>query len=117
MSIEIDITRKKNYSLAHVSGRIDTTTSDDLEKSLMTLISNGENNIVLDLENISYISSAGLRVLVVITKKLYESGHFFCSLSTNVREIVEMAGFDTFMNIYKNVEAAEIAMDDDQGNK
>lgn len=107
MSISINVKKEQLFSIVHVSGKIDASTSDDLEDCLINLLENGENKIILDLENIEYISSAGLRVLIVITKQLYDTGHFcICNLSDNVMEIIEMAGFNVFMNIYGDLDDA-----------
>ena len=107
MGITITIDKKNAVSIVHVAGKIDATTSEDLEDSLMDLLDKGETKIILELENTDYISSAGLRVLVVITKHLYDSGFFcLCNVSENVSEIIEMAGFNTFMNVYEDLETA-----------
>ena len=105
--IDIQIKKEPGCAIVHVSGRIDATTCDDLEDSLMQLLDDGEKNIILGLSKTEYISSAGLRVLIVITKQLYDTGSFcLCDVSENVLEIIEMAGFHTIMNIYDTIEAA-----------
>lgn len=107
MNIAINVEKESNYSIVHVTGKIDATTSDELEDVLVDLLENGEQNIILDLENTKYISSAGLRVLVAITKQVYDTGHFcLCNANDNVQEIIDMAGFNVFMNIYDNLSTA-----------
>ena len=112
MSIDINVEKKEKYSIVKVSGKVDATTSGELENTLVDIIENQESKIVLDLNDVTYISSAGLRVLVVITKQLLNSGYFFCSISDNVKEIVQMAGFHTFMNIFDDIDAAIKAMEE-----
>lgn len=108
MDITITVEKEPNCSIVHVAGKIDATTSDDLEDSLMELLEQGEKNIFLDLKETHYLSSAGLRVLIVITKQVYDSGHFcICNASDNVNEIIEMAGFNVFINIYDDVLSAK----------
>lgn len=108
MGLTITIEKETGFSIAHASGKIDATTSDDLEDALVDLLEQGEDNIILDMEDISYISSAGLRVLVVVTKQVYDSGHFcLCNANDNVLEIIEMAGFNVFMNIYDDLSTAK----------
>jgi len=100
VDIDLKVEKEQDFSVVLVSGRIDATTSEELEDTLLSLLDNGEKKIILDLEQTEYISSAGLRVLVVITKQLYDSGYFcLCNASENVLEIIEMAGFHVFMNI------------------
>lgn len=109
MDIDINIDKKETFTVVHVSGKIDASTSDELEDAFMDLLGEGENRIVLELKDTSYISSAGLRVLIVVSKLMYETGQFcLCSLNDNVREIIEMSGFNTFMNIYDDFEIAKV---------
>ena len=108
MDISIEIEIQDNFSIVSVSGRIDAATSDNLEDTLVDLIDQGQRNIILDIENTTYISSAGLRILVVITKQLYDSGHFcLCNANDHVNEIIEMAGFNMFMNICQDLDSAK----------
>ncbi|MCF6247522.1 MAG: STAS domain-containing protein [Desulfobacula sp.] len=108
MDIAIIVEKKTDYTIVHVSGKIDATTSDDLEDALIDLLDQGEVNIILDLKDTRYISSAGLRVLVVVTKQVYDSGHFcLCNANDNVLEIIDMAGFNVFMNIYDDLSTAK----------
>ncbi len=108
MDIAIQTDKEDNFSIVHVSGKIDATTSGKLETTLSGMIDQGEANIILDLENTNYISSAGLRILVVITKKVHGSGNLcICNANKNVYEIIEMAGFHAFMTICDSIEAAK----------
>ncbi len=107
MDIAIAVEKRADCSVVRVSGRIDALTSDELEGALVELIENGERNIVLNLKDAVYISSAGLRVLVVVAKRLYNEGHFcLCNVSDNVMEIIETAGFMVFMTIYDDLSKA-----------
>lgn len=76
-------------------GRLDTTTSPDLEKGLLGHVDAGVRQVVLDLSGIEYISSAGLRVLLLVAKKLRTGGGeiVLCGLSPAVRQVFELAGF------------------------
>jgi len=108
MDITINVGKEENCSVVQISGKIDASTSDDLEDTLIDLIDQGEPNIILDLTGTTYISSAGLRVLIVATKQVYDTGHFcLCNVSSNVLEIIEMAGFNLFMNVYDNLATAK----------
>ncbi len=114
MDIAIHVEKESNYSVVHVTGKIDATTSDELEDTLVDLLEQEEHNIILDMKDTTYISSAGLRVLVVITKQVYDSGSFcLCNATDNVLEIIEMAGFNAFINIYDDLSTAkkQIAVD------
>ena len=114
MDIDITISKEELCSIVHVAGKIDAITSGELEDKLLGIIENGEKKIILDLADTEYISSAGLRVLIVVTKYLYDSGYFcICNASNNVREIIEMAGFNAFMTLYDDLETAKNGITED----
>ncbi|NOX33055.1 MAG: STAS domain-containing protein [Deltaproteobacteria bacterium] len=108
MNITITIEKQAKSSIVHVSGKIDATTADELENAMVELLEEQEKNIILDMEGTNYISSAGLRVLIVIAKQMYDSGHFcLCNASDNVQEIIQMSGFNVFMSIYDDLSTAK----------
>ncbi len=112
MDINITVDKEELCSVVHVAGKIDAMTSEDLEDKLLGMIESGEKKIILDLQDTNYISSAGLRVLIVVTKYLYDSGYFcICNASDNVSEIIEMAGFNAFMTLYDDLETARNEID------
>jgi stage II sporulation protein AA (anti-sigma F factor antagonist) len=77
------------------SGRIDSTTSDALEQALKKAVDAGDHRLVVDLGAVSYISSAGLRVLLVMAKRLKtERGTLvLCAMGDAVRQVFDLAGF------------------------
>jgi anti-anti-sigma factor len=76
-------------------GRIDSTTSHTLDAHLVGLTDEGRHRIVVDFAEVDYISSAGLRVMLTLAKRLREGrGRLaICSLGTSVRQVFELAGF------------------------
>lgn len=76
-------------------GRIDSTTSEALEQALNKAIDVGERRLVVDFDAVSYISSAGLRVLLIVAKRLRtERGTLvLCALTDAVRQVFDLAGF------------------------
>ncbi len=113
MGIDISVEKQNTCAIVTASGRIDAVTSDSLEDSLLTLLDQGETHIILNLGGVEYISSAGLRVLVVIAKQLYDNGRFcLCSATENVLEIIEMAGFNAFITVYEDLETAQARIDE-----
>lgn len=105
--MDIQIRQQTGIYIAALSGKIDATTADDLEDALMGLIEEGANNILLDMAGVSYLSSAGLRILLLVAKHLYGSGQLaLCSLQDGVDEIIEMAGFASFMTIFPTLDEA-----------
>jgi anti-anti-sigma factor len=76
-------------------GRVDSVSSSELEKVVLSRIEGGERRLVLDLAGVEYISSAGLRVLLVAAKRLKEppAALVLCGLGPGVRTVLELAGF------------------------
>jgi anti-sigma B factor antagonist len=92
-----------------IRGRLDTTNYTLLEKKMMDLIDQGEDRILMDCGQMDYVSSSGLRILLMALKRITLSkGKFvLCSLQENIREIFEISGFTTIFEIYGSREEAE----------
>lgn len=81
------------------AGRLDTVTSPDLEAELDVSL-DGVNNLIFDLKDLEYISSAGLRVLLSAQKRMAEQGGMkITGVNDTVMEIFEVTGFTDIMNI------------------
>lgn len=83
-----------------VDERIDTVTAPDFENEIMDEMGNFDS-LILDFKNLEYISSAGLRVLVLTQKKLKPEGIPFVIKNVNdtIKEILSMSGFDKILTI------------------
>ena len=95
-----------------IEGRLDSRTSGILEKAFLTKIEAGEKNFVVDFSGMDYISSAGLRVLLMAAKKTKAAGGkvVLSALSTNVLEVFEIAGFSSIFEIFSSQEEAIVAV-------
>lgn len=97
--MNINITENGTIFTFHIEGRIDTTTSPELEKAIGEVIDNAES-IVLDFCDVEYISSAGLRVLLMTHKLMSKkSGMEIKNVSNDIMEIFEVTGFSDILNI------------------
>lgn len=82
-----------------LEGRLDTTTAPDLEKELKSSL-DGVTELVLDLEKLDYISSAGLRVLLSAQKIMNKQGAMkVIHVNDMVNEVFEVTGFSDILNI------------------
>ena len=82
-----------------LEGRLDTATAPQLEGELKTSLA-GVQKLVLDLEELEYISSAGLRVLLSTQKTMKKQGSMVVRhVSPIVMEVFEMTGFSDFLTI------------------
>jgi anti-sigma B factor antagonist len=96
-----------------VNGRLDTTTASDFESSCFELItSNAHNGIVIDLQALEYMSSAGLRSILSLGKKVKAQGGslVFCNLQGMVQEVFDVSGFTSIFSVYASQEEALGAM-------
>ena len=97
----LNINKKKEGSklTVAVEGRLDTTTAPELEASLKEDIEGGEE-LVIDLANLEYISSAGLRVLLAAQKIMMKQGKMVVTNPNDViSEIFEVTGFRDILTI------------------
>ena len=82
-----------------IAGRIDTQTSPQLETALNDLLEKA-NSLVLDFKGVDYLSSAGLRVLLSIQKRMDARGGMkLVNVISAVREVFEITGFIDFLTI------------------
>lgn len=91
---------KENGKLTiSVSGRVDTTTAPELEKYI-TESADGVTELILDLKDMSYTSSAGLRVLLKAQKLMNAQGSMkVINVQSDVMEIFDMTGFSDILTI------------------
>ncbi len=91
-----------------LAGHLDATTSIDADNELTQMINEGKIKLLLDLAKLDYISSAGLRVLLVAAKQLQQkSGQIvLCSMTASVKEVFEISGFSSIFKIFPTVDEA-----------
>lgn len=98
MSLNIE----KNFSDVNtivLSGRLDTVTAPQLEAELEKILLNSDT-LVLDMANLEYISSAGLRVILKAQKVINTKGTMkLIHVGESIMEIFDITGFSDFLNI------------------
>lgn len=82
-----------------LEGRLDTTTSPDLEEVLAASL-DGVTELVFDFAKLDYLSSAGLRVLLSAQKRMNKQGSMkLVHVNDTVKEVFEITGFADFLAI------------------
>ncbi len=96
-----------------ISGRIDSNNAEDFQQALLGEIDKGEQRLVLDLRELDYVSSAGLRVFLMAAKRLMptDGGMALFGLQGNVREVFEISGFTSILTIRDDHQQALEAVD------
>jgi len=90
----------------HLEGRLDALTSAEFEKKALSLIQTSGQPMLLDFTALEYISSAGLRALLIVAKELkrHDFSLLLCSLNESILEVFRISGFDSIMPIFGSVE-------------
>ncbi|WP_129729248.1 STAS domain-containing protein [Parabacteroides goldsteinii] len=84
-----------------LSGQLDTLSSPDLEKEIMDILERDVKKVILDGTDLSYISSAGLRLLLILQKKMSQKGGTFVlrNIQSSIMDIFKITGFNSFLTI------------------
>ena len=91
--------KKENDNTLTLAGRLDTVTAPELENTLSDLLP-GIDHLVLDLTDLEYISSAGLRVILKAYKTLASKGGLkLTGVKESVQEVFDITGFSDFLVI------------------
>ncbi len=95
-------------SVFKVKGRLDSQTSPEFEDKIVKAFDKGIQKIIFDFKDMEYISSAGLRVILKATKDIKGTNGMIilCSMQDYVKEVFEIAGFDTFLPIVETFDDA-----------
>ncbi|HVH58655.1 MAG TPA: STAS domain-containing protein [Vicinamibacterales bacterium] len=93
--MQIQQSSRDGVAIVSPRGRIDTTTSGAVEDTIRHLVDGGARNLIVDLSGVEYISSAGLRVFLVLAKRMRDlRGKLVLSGMTEpVRQVFQLAGF------------------------
>ncbi len=93
-------------------GRLDSNTINAAETEMFSYLEKGETRIVLDLSNLDYISSSGLRLVLMMGKRLNLKGGklALCGLKPQIREVFEISGFISIITVMDSRAEAEAAV-------
>ncbi|MCY4158211.1 MAG: STAS domain-containing protein [Bacteroidetes bacterium] len=108
MSLNITWEFEDSIRTAILSGRIDSRNALLFKETISAGIAESDIALILNFAHIEYISSAGLRIVLQLAK-IYRGNKRFaiCGLSTEVREVFEISGFDQIITIYGKLDQAK----------
>ena len=106
--MEMTTERRDGVLALAVRGRIDGDSVARFEQAVDAAIAADDRAVVLDLGALHYLSSGGLRAILLIAKTLWEQGGYFvlCSVLESVREALETSGFDRIIAIHPSLNPA-----------
>ena len=100
--MEIQITSTDNAKLVALRGRLDSSTAPELEKQLFAHIDGATSpRLAVSFAELDYISSAGLRVLLMAAKKVRaaQGKLALCEMSAQIREVFDISGFLSILTV------------------
>ena len=102
MSVQIHTNKEGNGTVVQLQGKVDATSAPSVEQALVGVIDQGEKRLVLDCAGLDFISSAGLRSLLLAVKKMKAAGGgiSLAALQPNVKEVFDISGFSALFTIH-----------------
>ncbi len=106
--MEISATRSGATLVIMPAGRLNAESAPLFQEQVLSRIDAGEACVLLDLALLDYISSAGLRSLLIAAKRVQaREGRFaLCALTANVAHVFRMSGFDTILDVHPDRDTA-----------
>src|SRR5271170_6176919 len=97
-----------DISVVSPQGRLDSVTSRNFERDLLENIDSGATRLLIDFSKLDYISSAGLRSVLLAAKRIRASGGrmALCSLNREIAEVFDISGFSSILDIQPSYDAA-----------
>jgi len=97
---KIDVTCQNYIARIKLTGRVDASNATVLSEELKKLVGQPLKQIVFMVNELEYISSAGLRAIIFAKQKIGENSQvFLIAPQPSVLEVIKMSGFDTFVTI------------------
>lgn len=112
MAIQVNWTRNSGMLVARPVGRVYSSDYLDWQGELESGITPDDKKLIVNFEQVPYLSSAGLRVLLKTAKRFTEPDHAFCvcALTRPVRKVLAASGFDAIVTVYETEEEAVAAI-------
>jgi anti-anti-sigma factor len=104
--------RQGDTLIVAAAGRVDGSNSQEFQQAIEGVIDDNDRAVVLQLKQLSYISSSGLRVMLMVARMLQKRGTKFalCELTESIREVFEISGFDRIISVHDTESAAVAAV-------
>lgn len=108
--MEIKEETRGKVKIVGLRGKLDANSSPDVEKKLQALMDRGEERLVLDLSELTYISSLGLRIFISVAKNIrnVDGKLALAGLNDHIYEIFKIARFTNIFSIFPSCEEAVV---------
>ncbi len=110
--------KKGKATVFALVGRLDSSTSQDVEQQITGAIQGGTKDVVLDFTSLEYISSAGIRVLVHCHKEIEkQGGHIYlASVPKPIENVLYITGFLPYFTLFEKPNEAVDALNQEEGH-
>ncbi len=110
--MRISIEEERGVTIVSLDGRIDATTTAIFEDNCKKIFEASVTAVIIDMQYVEYISSAGLRSVLMMLKLGKEKSvrFVFCALSDMVSEVFRISGFTSLLSIYPTKKEALAAL-------
>jgi len=100
--------KEKNMKIIFLEGKMDAISAPEFEEKMGEWLEQGETSFIINLGEVNYMSSAGLRSILIVAKKLKEQDGklIFVNLREEVQKIFRISGFSSMIPTYESLEAA-----------
>ncbi len=108
MPISVRFDRRPEALVALVSGRLDSAAAQGFQDELTAALKTPAPRLLLDLAEVAFVSSAGLRVFLYVAKQQKAHGGTveLCAATPEVLQVIRMSGFDRFLQVHATTAAA-----------
>lgn len=106
--LTISVEHRGSAAILCPSGRVDGNNADILEGAIDKEIEAGHKVLIFDFHELSYISSAGLRILLTTSRRLEGEGGqtMFCELAEHIAHVFEISGFSDILDMQDSLDEA-----------
>lgn len=105
--MNVDITTNENMTIISIEGSIDSKTAGELQSKIMGKVSETDK-VILDLTKVDFVSSAGLRLLLMIYRQIKSKNGkiILVGVSDEIKDVMAMTGFINFFEFSQTIEEA-----------
>src|SRR5215468_10852098 len=105
--MEMNMRRVKDVLVVDMIGRLESRTAGPVSTELTRIVQGGDRKVLLNVDKLEYVSSAGLRAILVAAKLVQVNGGAIkiCRANPTVARVMEVSGFSSLLQLFETEEA------------
>ena len=98
--MQVNVEQNDRATILSLQGRVDSAVAKEFEEAVLGSFKDG-SRVIMDFSDLDYISSAGLRVILMAAKKLKSSTGILhlCAMKPHIQEVFDISGFSSMLSI------------------